>query len=118
MSAVSKASAAWGGDVPDWLAALARACDAESGRAVATRLGVSPAAVSRVLGNNYGDTAAMERRVREVLMVNRVNCPVLREIGVEDCRAHQRRPFSPVNPLFVQLARACPACPNREAKGA
>jgi hypothetical protein len=117
MSAVSKASAAWG-DMPDWLAALAGACDAESGRAVAARLGVSPAAVCRVLGNSYGDTAAMERRVREVLMVNRVNCPVLGEIGVEDCRAHQRRPFSPVNPLFVQLARACPACANREAKGA
>lgn len=117
MTAVSKASAAWG-DLPDWLAALAGACDAESGRAVAARLGVSPAAVCRVLGNSYGDTTAMERRVREVLMVSWVKCPVLGEINVEGCRMHQSRPFSPVNPLFVRLALTCPACANREAKGA
>ncbi|MHC1792045.1 hypothetical protein [Solidesulfovibrio sp.] len=118
MSAASRARTAWDGMAPEWVMALAEACDLASGRAVAARLDVSTAAVSRVLGNTYGDTAAMERRVREVLMTNRVACPVVGEISVADCRANQARPFTAVNPIFVQLARACRACPHREAKGA
>jgi len=114
MSAVSKATAAWGGISPDWVLALAEACDLASGRAVAARLDVSPAAVSRVLGRSYGDTAGMERRVREVLMVSRVDCPVVGEISVADCRANQDRPFTAVNPIFVRLFRACRECSHRE----
>ena len=117
MSAVAKAAQAWAGLPPDWVDALAEACDATSGRAVAMRLGVSPATVSRVLGATYGDTAAMERRVREILMTTRVICPVIGEIDVDTCRSNQNRPWSPVNPTFVRLYRACRTCPNREAKG-
>jgi len=114
MSAIEKVTLAWG-DVPDWLAAMAAACDATSGRAVAARLGVSPAAVSRVLGGTYGDTAAMARRVRETLMTRRVVCPVVGEISVETCREHQARPWTAVNPTFVRLFRTCRTCPNKEA---
>jgi hypothetical protein len=112
---LAKALAAWGGLAPDWLAALAAACDATSGRAVAARLDVSPAAVCRVLGGTYGNTAAIERRVRTVLMTTRVICPVCGEIEVAACRTNQARPFTAVNPLFVRLYQACPACPHREA---
>ena len=115
MSAVGKVAQTWGEAAPDWLAAMAAACDATSGRAVAARLGVSPAAVSRVLGGTYGDTTAMERRVRETIMTTRVDCPVVGEISVATCREHQARPFTAVNPTFVRLFRACRTCPHREA---
>jgi hypothetical protein len=118
MSAVEKANWAWAGLPPDWVDALAAACDATSGRAVAARLGVSPAAVSRVLGASYGATDAMERRVREVLMTAVVSCPVVGEIAVEACREHQARPWTPVNPLCVRLYRECRVCPHREEKHA
>jgi len=113
--ACEKALWAWAGLLPDWIEALAEACDASSGRAVAARLGVSPAAVCRVLGATYGNTAGIEERVRRLLMVTRVACPVCGEIDVETCRTHQSRPFTAVNPLFVRLFRACPSCPHREA---
>ncbi|MEA5087276.1 hypothetical protein [Solidesulfovibrio sp.] len=116
-TATARASRAWG-ELPDWVASLAAACEATSGRVVAGRLGVSPAAVSRVLGNSYGDTAAMERRVREGLMAAVVVCPVVGEIAVEACREHQARPWTPVNPLCVRLYRECRQCPHREEKHA
>jgi hypothetical protein len=112
-----RAGRTWGDALPDWVIALALACDATSGRLVAARLGVSPAAISRVLGATYGATAAMERRVREVLMTTRVACPVCGEIGVEDCRAHQTRPFTAVNPTFVRLFKVCRECPHKSSDG-
>ncbi len=112
MSALAKARAAWGG-APDWIEALAAACDVSTGRAVAKRLGVSPAAVCRVLGNGYGDTERMERRVRGILMAQTVACPVLGDIDAAACREHQERPYTPINPTFVRLFRACRTCPHR-----
>lgn len=112
MSALAKARAAWGG-APDWIEALAAACDASTGRAVSRRLGVSPAAVCRVLANAYGDTERMERRVREILMATVVTCPVLGDIDAAACREHQGRPYTPINPTFVRLFRACRTCPHR-----
>jgi len=117
-AAVEKATGAWAGNPPEWVEALAAACDASSGRAVAVRLGVSPAAVCRVLGASYGNTAGIERRVRRLLMATRVVCPVCGEIEVETCRTHQSRPFTAVNPLFVRLFRACPNCPHKEKQHA
>ena len=112
---MARAIAAWNGCLPDWVAALATACDATSGRAVAARLGVSPAAVSRVIGHNYGDTAAMERRVQDCIMTV-VACPVLGEIPRERCIDEQRRPFAATNAVRVRLFRACHnGCPHMEA---
>lgn len=117
-TAVARATSAWDGMLPDWVMALAEACDVASGRAVAKRLDVSPAAVSRVLGNNYGGTAAMELRVRDRIM-SAVVCPVLGEISQERCREEQGRPFAATNAVRVRLYRACNnGCPHREAKGA
>jgi len=112
--ALEKATWAWAGNPPDWIEALAEACEATSNRAVAARLNVSPAAVCRVLGARYGNTIAMEWRVRTVLMATRVPCPVCGEIDVDTCRANQARPFTAVNPTFVRLFRACPTCPHGE----
>lgn len=114
MDAREKVALAWGFPWPDWVEALAEACDATSGRAVAGRLGVSPAAVCRVLGGTYGNTAGIERRVREVIMTTRVACPVCGEIDTDTCRTNRERPFTAVNPTFVRLFRACPTCPHGE----
>jgi len=116
--ALEKTTWAWAGNPPDWIEALAEACEATSSRAVAARLNVSPAAVCRVLGARYGNTIAMEWRVRTVLMATRVDCPVCGEIDVETCRTNQTRPFCAVNPTFVRLFRACPTCPHGEAQNA
>jgi hypothetical protein len=113
VSALAKAREAHG-FAPDWIEALAVACDASTGRAVARRLGVSPAAVCRVLANAYGDTERMERRVREILMATAVICPVLGDIDAATCREHQKRPYTPINPTFVRLFRACRTCPQQE----
>lgn len=117
-AAAEKATWAWAGNPPEWVEVLAEACDASSGRAVAARLGVSPAAVCRVLGGTYGNTAGIEERVRRVLMATRVVCPVCGEIDVEACHTHQARPFTAVNPIFVRLFRACPTCPYKEKQHA
>ena len=112
----TRARAAWG-EMPDWIAALATACDSASQGKVADRLGISSAAVNQVLGNKYqGRLAGIETRVRGELMKQVVQCPVLGEISSRDCLDHQKRKFKATNPLRVKLAQACPVCPNREEK--
>ncbi len=108
----------WGDAAPAWVLALARACD-EPGttqQMVAGRLRRSKAAISRILNNSYGDTAAMERIVREVLMPGVVACPVLGEITFSRCHEEQGRSFAATNALRVKLYRACrEGCPNAKA---
>ncbi len=100
---------------PDWVLALARACDAASQGKVAERLGVSGAAVNQVLGNAYrGRVDRVEVRVRGELMKATVMCPVLGEISSRKCLDEQKRPFAATNPLRVALFQACKTCPNRE----
>jgi uncharacterized membrane protein YgcG len=69
-TAMEKARKAWGEALPDWVAAVAAACDATgSFTAVGKRLGYSRPAISRLITNNYDvDRTKIERRIREVLM--------------------------------------------------
>ena len=114
---VERARAAWGDPMPDWIYALARACDATSQGKVAAQIGISSAAVNQTLGNKYaGRVDTVEIRVRGELMKQVVGCPVLGEISTRDCLDHQKRKFRATNPLRVRLAQTCPDCPNREAK--
>jgi len=111
MSAESVARAAWGEALPDWLLVLARACDAGSQAAVAQSLGYSPAVVSQTLNNKYrADLGQVEARVRQALMIGRIDCPVLDEIDGRRCLEEQRRPLSTASSLRVRLWRACRAC--------
>ena len=116
MAAVNaeRARAAWGATPPDWIDALARACDGASQGAVGKRLGISSAVVNQVLGKRYaGRMDRVEQRVRGELMSATVTCPVLGEISARDCLDHQRRKFSATNPVRVRLFTACKACANR-----
>jgi hypothetical protein len=113
-SCVTKALASWPA-VPDWVLALAEACDASSQGKVAVRLGCSKALVSRLIRNDYAGAAAgkTEAAVRRVLMDGATACPVLGSISGERCLSEQRRPFDSSNHLTVRLWRACRGgCPH------
>ncbi len=99
---------------PDWVKALAIACDVSSQSAVARQLGYSPAVVSTVLANKYqGDLTAVEQAVRGALMAQTILCPVVGELSSQACNAHQRQPWAPHNPQRIQFYKACRAgCPH------
>ncbi|MEG2004577.1 MAG: hypothetical protein RR014_00945 [Bilophila sp.] len=108
MSATSRALMAWGEPLPDWIEALATACDAQSMRKVAADLKVSAALISLALRNcHHAKLDYIMDRVKSMLMVSIVSCPVLGMINTTDCIANQKKAFSSVNPLQVQLYRAC-----------
>lgn len=117
MSAVAKANTAWGQDIPDWVVALAEACELTSQNQVAKRLGHSGALVSYVLSNSYtGDVDRIEAKVRAILMRDVVECPELGEIAASVCKGWQEKSttFRAVNPMRVQMFRACLNCPRNQ----
>lgn len=109
MSMMDKAIAAWGEPLPDWIKALAEACDETSLRKTATKLAVSPAIVSLTV-NAKRDRVKLEfvkGRVERILMITTVACPVLGDVNRNECLQEQAAAFSAANPLRVQLYRAC-----------
>ena len=114
---VTKASAAWGSP-PDWVLALALACDAHGVRGTAARLGLSPALVSLCIRHaHHGPYTHAEQRVRAGLMTAVRTCPVLGEITADHCLTEQRKPFTSANPLAVAVYRACRGCQHNQGKG-
>ncbi len=104
----------WGKAAPEWVLALAEACDQSNQTAVARRLKCTGSQVSQVLSNKYAAKLdRFERRVRGELMNQTVNCPVLGEITMRRCVDAQGRTSAHTNELRVELRRACPRCPNR-----
>lgn len=119
---VNRVQRAWGASPPDWIAALAKACDRTTQTDAARELDISAAVVNQLLGRTYkGRLDRMEARVRGLFMKATVACPVLGEISTLDCADNQQRVRSQAaitNPLRVALRRACPECPHREKDGA
>jgi hypothetical protein len=115
---VSKARAAWTAaghdDAPDWVLALAEACNATSQKAVAARLGYSGSVVSQALACRYaGDIGTLTERVRGAYMQETVLCPVLGEVGRDRCLQEQREPFRATSSMRAQLYHACRnRCPH------
>lgn len=112
-TALTKAHAAWD-TVPDWIEALALACDKTSQGVVSKKLGRSRSMVSQVLRDVYcGPTAEFEEMVRGVYMSKTAACPVLGEIGVDVCQVWRRkaRNFRNANTHTVTMYRACNRCP-------
>jgi hypothetical protein len=117
--AIDTARASWPDGVPDWVAALARACDDSSQSAVARRLGRSQALISQVIRGKYpGNLTAVEEAVRGAFMGATVECPALGTMPSNVCQAwrHRARDFGNSNPLRVTMFRACNRCP-RNARG-
>ena len=98
----------------DWVAVLRKQCENRSQIAVAKELGYSPAVVNQVLKGSYkGNLTTVEMTVKGRFMNNVVECPVVGEIATHICLNHQKQPFASINPLRVQLYKACRAgCPH------
>ncbi len=114
MSARDTACEFWGEAPPDWVAALALACDETSQNKVALKLERSATLVSNILRNRYpADTGLVEDLVRGHLMKETVACPALGEIGKQVCRKWRgkARHFENVNSQTVTMYRACNRCP-------
>ena len=112
--ATAKARRAWGGNMPDWVAELAAACDATSQNRVAKRIGYSASTISQVLSRTYrGDMARVEQAVRGALMHETVHCPVLGELPQHVCLEHQKkaaRGLVGTSSWRTRLTRTCPSC--------
>lgn len=117
---IERARAAWGDAPPPEILALARACKAETSRAVSRRLGVSDSLVSQALGKRYpSDLSALFAQIRDVYLNDTVACPVFQmEIGRSRCETEQSRPFSAGSAIRAQLFHGCKICPNRRRAAA
>lgn len=123
-TAIDTARHHWGeGRVPDWIEALALECDkpGNSQRKVGKLLLYSGATVNLLLKNKYDprDQTKVKARIRAVLMVTIISCPVLGLLGKGECLNKQVEPLVTCNPISVQLFRACRSgCRHFEGKGA
>jgi hypothetical protein len=114
---VEKAADAWG-DVPDWIAALAAVADRDGLRGAEKRVGYSASAISTVINGRYaGDMNRVEETVRGALLGHVVNCPILGEIGRDQCLGWQKKPFAATSSVRAAVYRACRAgCPHSAIK--
>lgn len=121
-SKIDIARAAWGAELPDWVEAMAAACDDSSQNAVAKRLELSAAAVSTVIKRTYQarDYSNIEQVVRGVLMAETLDCPALGELQKDKCLRWRKRAKEPVpsNPLRRRMYRACRRCPIGQGESA
>ncbi|WP_048646575.1 hypothetical protein [Nitratireductor soli] len=108
---------AWG-NVPDWVGELAALADREGLRGAEKRVGYSASAISTVINGCYrGDMGRVEETVRGALMGHVVECPVLSEIGRDQCLTWQKKPFAATSSVRVAVYRACRAgCPHSALK--
>lgn len=117
LTAMEKARAAWGVHMPDWVKALAEACDEAGLRKTAAKLHVSSAMASLAINRKRIDLSFIKYPVEKTLMVTMVACPVLGVMGRDECLREQAKPFSSVNPLRVQLFKTCRGgCPYYKEK--
>ena len=100
--------------LPDWVEALAEACDLSSQSRVSDKLGYSPTVINQVLHNRYpGDLESVAGKVQGVYMGRVVDCPALGEISLAVCLTYQKQEFINTNHLRVMMYQACRAgCMN------
>lgn len=98
----------------DWLNELQRQCLKSTQSHVARRLKVSTTVINQVLKNKYpSPTDRVQALVEGAYLHRTVNCPVLGEIPADKCELQQQKPFAAINPIRVQLYKACRGdCPH------
>lgn len=114
-SALERARAAWGSALPDWVEAMANACDQTSQAKVARAMGYTPAVVSTLIRRTYAaDLTNVEKAVRGAFMAATVDCPVLGTISSGQCVREQRASFDSTSHQRVLLFRMCRSgrCPH------
>ncbi|RWC58894.1 transcriptional regulator [Mesorhizobium sp.] len=116
-SFVEKAIDAHGSPLPDWLEELARFADANDLGVAGECISYSRSAVSTIISGKYpGDIARVEQMVRGALMALTVECPVLGEIGRDQCLTEQKEPFRATSRHRAQLFHQCKICPQRRTQ--
>ena len=120
--AMAVVSESWGPNPPDYIVALARACEmADSQSRIAKRLNYSPAVISQTLKNKYrGDLTAVEQSIRAALMSESVDCPAVgQEIELATCLEHQAhvKNGNRSNSFRIAMTRNCPTCPKGRLGG-
>lgn len=113
-SFASKAAVAWPEPVPDWVMALAANADAHGLKGAGDQIGYSYGAVSSVISGKYtGDLLKIAELVNANLLGEQVLCPVIGEIGRDQCHAEQKKPRRATNSTSLRLHAACRnGCPN------
>lgn len=113
-SAAAVAAEHWGDAAPDWVRALAKACDETSNRVAAEAIGRSASVISQVLRRSYpGSMEEVERRVRGAFMDLTVDCPIEGEISTAACARFQDMPRPNGDARLVRIFRACRSgCPH------
>lgn len=122
MSALAVARDFWKDALPEWVEALAQACEATSQNKVARELGYSAPVVSNVLRNRYsGDLDRVEDMVRGKLMDAMRDCPVAGPIRTSACakwRGKASRPAPTGSSMERRMHRGCQSCPHFSNAGA
>lgn len=114
MTLLAKAYKHWGSDAPDWILAMAEACDRSGQRKVAAAINYSQATISQVLKAAYtGNLIRIEEAVRGAFMGVTVSCPVLGSIGTTDCHEWQKKASQSLvvtSSHRTHMHRACRNC--------
>lgn len=101
-----------------WLEVLQAEVNASSLAVVADKIGLSRTLISQVCNEKYpGDLGRVQKLVEGNLMGHKVACPILGEIPVHQCMAHQRRKAGDVGntPNEIRLYKACRSgCPHSQ----
>lgn len=108
----------------DWINALRVECERRSQSKVAAALRLqdgfpSPTVINQVLLDKYPSDQGRERLqmlVEGRYMGMAIECPVMGEIGRDECAEWQSLPFCSVNSTRVEMFRACLRCPNNRSK--
>ena len=119
LTMLEKARAAWGDETPDWIEELARLADELGLKSAGKRIGYSASTVSEVLRGVFrGSIQRVEQKVRGALMGVVVECPMLGEIGRDQCLDWQKRKFAATNAMRMQVYHACRSgCRNARLDG-
>jgi hypothetical protein len=112
---LARARAGWGDDMPDWVMALARACERSTQTKVAQALDRSPAVISNVLARTYAASMdRIEERVRGVYLNGKVICPEKGDLPLQECQdwREKAKRFQMGNPQRTLMFGVCRKCPR------
>lgn len=102
---------------PEWITELRQMCLEASQQKIAKAMGYSASTINQILQGSYGAKrlAGVEKAFNGAFKSRQVSCPILGDIGAQDCRRYQRRPYVNSNYHRARLYKACKSCPNNNS---
>lgn len=80
---------------------------------VARMLGISDSQMSQYRKGSYAAPEAIERRIREVLGGETVDCPELGNLTLAECSGYRKRQPT-TDSFYARMFRACKNCERRK----